>query len=270
MKIFAIIDPVIEKEIAYFFYYERENTYYIEINDDISEWDAPFIIDSYIRRKDFVMTHEDSLRFISQRIVPCDRQNIGAVLKDNGLEEYDEAKLFILADGRCAQDDCCIRQIRYAQLPDKIKARREKRIAAAIQVDERSFLISLADGSAAVLELGQEVSDVFESNVLRRLMAYRSKFSEIKVLCCGAELGIEYGPALTYEQAAELSVKLPFDMEVLRTFVLQNLMTTNDLTDSMGCSRQNINDLVMRGKLNPVDINARVQLFDRREYMALQ
>ena len=42
---------------------------------------------------------------MQQRIVPTDRQNLGEILRDNGLKEYDEFELLMLATGRCAQDD---------------------------------------------------------------------------------------------------------------------------------------------------------------------
>ena len=42
--------------------------------------------------------------WVQQRIVPTDRQNLGQVLKENGLSEYDEFELLMLAEGRCAQD----------------------------------------------------------------------------------------------------------------------------------------------------------------------
>lgn len=41
---------------------------------------------------------------MQQRIAPTDRQNLGQILKDNGLDEYDEFQLLMLANGRCVQD----------------------------------------------------------------------------------------------------------------------------------------------------------------------
>lgn len=47
--------------------------------------------------------------WVRQRIVPPDRQNIGQILKANGLEEYDEFSLLMFGSGRCAQDDYCFK-----------------------------------------------------------------------------------------------------------------------------------------------------------------
>ena len=42
--------------------------------------------------------------WVQQRIIPSDRQNLGRILKDNGLDSYDEFKLLTMTDGRCSQD----------------------------------------------------------------------------------------------------------------------------------------------------------------------
>ncbi len=84
------------------------------------------MLDSYVRRSQWTIGMDDTRLFISQRIVPQDRQNIGMVLKDNGLEDYDEAKLFVLSDGRCAQDECYIKQISEEEVDESVRKRRER------------------------------------------------------------------------------------------------------------------------------------------------
>ena len=46
-----------------------------------------------------------SRRWVEERIVPPSRQNIGQVLKANGLVEYDDFALLVHGMGRCSQDD---------------------------------------------------------------------------------------------------------------------------------------------------------------------
>lgn len=40
--------------------------------------------------------------------MPPERQNIGQILRANGLKEYDEFPLLLKNDGRCCQDECYI------------------------------------------------------------------------------------------------------------------------------------------------------------------
>ncbi len=55
------------------------------------------------------------------RIIPTDQQNLGQVLKENGLKEYDEYSLLMLSMGRCAQDDYYLAPIEDGELPKEIK-----------------------------------------------------------------------------------------------------------------------------------------------------
>ncbi|MEC4175095.1 helix-turn-helix transcriptional regulator [Adlercreutzia sp. R7] len=55
--------------------------------------------------------HDLSLRWVQERIPPPGRQNIGQVLKANGLDEYDEFALLMSSMGACAQDDFLLREV---------------------------------------------------------------------------------------------------------------------------------------------------------------
>lgn len=57
-----------------------------------------------MKRKQYTVNAYWSKVWVQQRIAPTDRQNLGQILKDNGLDEYDEFQLLMLANGRCVQD----------------------------------------------------------------------------------------------------------------------------------------------------------------------
>ena len=48
---------------------------------------------------------------------------IDQILKENGLKEYDVHRLLILADGRCAQDECFITPLRTGAFPQELSRR---------------------------------------------------------------------------------------------------------------------------------------------------
>ena len=64
--------------------------------------------------------------WVQQRIIPSDRQNLGRILKDNGLDSYDEFKLLTMTDGRCSQDYYYITAVSEKNLPDFIKKKQKK------------------------------------------------------------------------------------------------------------------------------------------------
>ena len=107
MKIFAIRDESSQeqKDLAYLLYYEQEKRFYIELPENADAWETPLLLDSFVKRGETTVNSYWSKIWVQQRIVPPDRQNIGEILRDNHLKEYDEYALLMLAMGRCAQDE---------------------------------------------------------------------------------------------------------------------------------------------------------------------
>ena len=107
MKIFAIRDETSKdnKDLAYLLYYELEKRFYIELPEDADPWETPLLLDSFVKRKEKTVNSYWSKVWVQQRIVPMDRQNLGQILRDNNVKEYDEYELLMWAMGRCAQDN---------------------------------------------------------------------------------------------------------------------------------------------------------------------
>ena len=267
MKVYAIKDKEQDrdKELGYFFYYEKSGDYYIELKKDVDEWELPFILDHYARKKMWTIDSYHSRLFISQRVIPPDRQNIGMILKEHGLEEYDEVRLFLLADGRCAQDECYIQKISYDCLPDEIKERRKKYLISASYESDGRFVVGFADGRMAYYDTDQHMED----RTISRMKHYASRLEDAYVNRPGFEVCLPGGHYLTYDEIYDKARDLPVSMNWMERFAADNLMTTQDVMEELGCSRQNVNDLVKRHRLTPVKMNAKLQLFTRRDVMRL-
>ena len=262
MKIFAIRNHDLgdDRDLGFFFYHEHGDGSYIELMEDVDEWDLPFILDHYARAGRRTVSPSHTLAFIRQRVIPSDRQNIGMILRDNGLETYDEFRLFILSDGRCAQDECYIRQISPSALPESILLRRRRRLISAATANNGSWLLGFADGRTALLE---PETCRRENTVFERLLRYRRCFDHLQLTEGGAALSPDGQCEITYDLLYEHSSPLPFDMKTLEAFALSQLVTAPDLAQQLDCSRQNISDLVRRGRLEPLPLNARVQIFSK-------
>lgn len=250
MKIFAIVDEFVNREIAYLFCCGGEDNY-IEIVDDVDEWDLPFILDHFAREGKRTIPPYWTNRWISQRIVPSDRQNLGAILKANKLDEYDELKLLIIADGRCSQDDCCIKKIDEKDLPEEIKERLKKKIVAVSVDNEKAImLVSFSNGTTGILDIAKVSSG---KDFEKRMISYLRKFSYASVKCHGACVDFSQGMEFTTSEVAENINELPFSTEMLDEYAKSRFVSTSEAMEILGCSRQNIDDLVKRGRLNVVE-----------------
>lgn len=100
-----------EKDIAFLYYNEEKKEFEIEIPEATESREAPLIIAAFIEKGQRRIGKEWSLRWVQERIIPPNRQNIGQILKANNMTEYDEFQFLLKCQGRCCQDDCYIVEI---------------------------------------------------------------------------------------------------------------------------------------------------------------
>ena len=48
---------------------------------------------------------------MKQRVIPPEWQNIGQILRKNGMESYDEFPLLCMNQGRSCQDECYLVEV---------------------------------------------------------------------------------------------------------------------------------------------------------------
>ena len=84
----------------------------IDINEEATAEDVPMLFVPFVREHKLRIGDKWTKRWIEERIVPPSRQNLGEVLKANGLEFYDAMALFIAGEGKCEQDDFFIREVK--------------------------------------------------------------------------------------------------------------------------------------------------------------
>ena len=266
MKISVIKDDKIAgKDLGYLFYYEQSGKFFIEIPDHLDEWEAPLILSSMVRREIRSVDAYWSGVWVQQRIVPVDRQNLGQILRDNGLDEYNPYKLLMLGHGRCAQDSCYVKSIKEKDLPEEIRARSLHKVESVVPLSGEKLLVGFRDGSLQLLEKD------FCVRIQQRLQAYFqafSSFSEAAVETGGN--GITWGEGLTlsaellYHPEGQLGLK----REDLQKLIVQEVLTTTEACSMIGCSRQYLDELVRKKKLQPVKSDVRNRLFWRSEIAA--
>lgn len=104
------------KTVGYLYYDEEREEYTIEIPKNVKSYEAPPIISDFIQKGQYKIGKDWSRRWVCQRVIPPERQNIGQISKANHMTEYDELPLLLKNQGRCCQDECYITE-EIAKLP---------------------------------------------------------------------------------------------------------------------------------------------------------
>ena len=69
------------------------------------------ILSDFIQKGKREIDSRWSLRWVQERVTPPERQNIGQILKNNGMKFYSEFPLLLKNQGRSCQDECYIEQM---------------------------------------------------------------------------------------------------------------------------------------------------------------
>lgn len=92
--------------------YETDTkVFHLSIPKDIDLIKSPILLSAYAENGIFELNDRQSLEWVQQRIFPPDRVNIGQILRECGLTEYDEHSLLRALHGRCVQDWLYIEEV---------------------------------------------------------------------------------------------------------------------------------------------------------------
>ena len=266
MKIFAIRDEsVIEQiDLAYLLYYEVEKRFYIELPENADPWETPLLLSSFIKKRETSINSYWSKIWVQQRIVPTDRQNLGQVLRDNNLKEYDEFSLLMLSMGRCAQDDYYLVPIEETQLPEKILRRFDRLIEDVIPLDNFALLVFFRDGSVKKCSIIDRYKNAPSFQVLFKNEDY---FYAINLQPGGH--GVEWDVNLRISAATlyRTGEKIPLTASDFRNFVVHRVVNVAEAAEILNCSRQNIDYLTKTGKLHPIKSSGKNTLYLKSEIL---
>ena len=265
MKIFVIKsdDKTIREDLAYLFYYEKKKQFIIELPDDADYWETPMLLSAFVKRGEYTVDSKWSKIWVQQRIVPTDRQNLGQILKENKLKEYDEFELLVLGKGRCAQDDYYIEQITEEQIPASIKERANKRIEEVVPLDDFQLLVFFSNGKVKKCD----VRKCFDKKEALSTFMVRSPsmFDYARIKVGGYGVYWEENMFISDVELYEIGEEIPLTMDDFKNFVSHRVINTAEASELLNCSRQNIDDLIRRDKLHPVKSTEKNKLFIKNE-----
>lgn len=260
MRVFALRDSENKrlKNLAYLFYYKKSKQFFFELSQNVDSWKLPLLLSSFAARKTYTVAPYWSRLWVQQRIVPPDRQNIGHVLKEYNLKEYDEFKLLMIDSGACAQDSYYLQGIKEDDCPAEIRNRREKRVADILAVENFRMIVFFMNGKTKNLDF-------------RRILQNDVRFAPIlqdKRLFRRAELqpgghGIQWGTDLCimYPTLYKMGKPVNIKLKDILSFIDLRVVNTIEAMKILNCSRQGISSFVDNGKLSSIKSGKKDRLF---------
>lgn len=262
MKVCRIVDEYDNKEVGYLLYYKRSDSFSVEISPELSAADATLFLEYFVEKGILSLGPEWSRRWVEARIVPRDRQNLGIILKDNGLSHYDAFRLLVLAEGRCAQDDCAVFQIKPEAMPEWLRERLSKRIDFVHAIEPSELVLMFRDETIWRVDIG---IDMEEDGMLGAYLAKPGVFSCAELLPGGT--GVTWNgyvdiPAWALSGRGE---RLPLTCSEFKSMVKKFVMDTSEVCDELECSRQYVNQLVKESDLSVLKESNNARLYARSE-----
>ena len=132
------------------FYDAERDEWGIQIVEGAGPEEVPFLFSSFVERGERAIGPAWARRWVAERVVPPGRQNLGEVLRANGLREYSEFALLAIGKGACSQDYFVLRGPFPVDddgeiLDDRRQLRQSIGRAVAAARREQTFLVHVRD-----------------------------------------------------------------------------------------------------------------------------
>ena len=266
MKIFAIRDETdnTRKDLAYLLYYETDKRFYIELPENTDPWETPLLLSSFAQKGEHTINSYWSRLWVQQRIVPSDRQNIGQILRDNGLKSYDEYELMMLCAGRCEQDDYYLVPMDESALPEEIVHRFRTKVEDVVPLQNCCLLVFFRDGTVRKCDLTKYFEKTQRFSILGKRPEY---FSRVQMQTGG--YGVQWDENLSVSDSMlyKMGKRIPLTADDFKAFASERIINAAEAAEILNCSRQYINELVKTGKLHPIKASEKNTLFLKSEVL---
>jgi len=135
------------------------------------------------------------------------------------------------------------------------------KVTEAVPLDNMELLVFFEDGKIKKFDVKMLLPDYPEFEALKN----PDLFDLVKVEPGG--YGISWNEDLDCSEGElyENGIDIPLSLSDFCSFIKHNLLTTSEASVLLGCSRQNIEDLIKRNKLHPVRTLPNGRLFLRSE-----
>ena len=251
MRVFAIYDKDLERKeaIGYLYCYERSGSYVIELCEDINEWEAPILFQGLVKKGIYTVPKDISLLWVRERVIPSGRQNIGMILKNAKLKEYNERALLALADGKCSQDQCMVTEISEKEVPESIAKRMDSNVSECFLSEDGEIICLFRDNITSKIDLHVLA---MENKKIQQLFKKKELLDSVRVGVGGYSVAFQDYVEIPKEILREKRWILPISATDFYRFVHNNIINSVNAYESMGCSKQNLSYLVKTKRIEPV------------------
>ncbi|MBR0145822.1 MAG: hypothetical protein IJM25_04070 [Eubacterium sp.] len=260
MKIYEIINEEDLLSVGVLLYYEKEHTFLIELSASLDEWTAPILFSRYVREGIYSIPRDISRLWVMARVVPSDRQNIDAILRNHKLGSYDEMKILEIAEGRCSQDSLAIR--RLSELPDYVTERMKKNVVECFITEDEALLIFFADETIRKVKRS-ELSKFDSIEGMDAVLTNDSLYRSCKIGTGGYFVTFNDSIDLPATGLYATGEQIPLRRSDFVSFVKRNTLDTSESCSLLGCSRQNIAYMVKQNQLTPLREDVKGTLYSK-------
>ncbi len=251
MKVYAIYDEELARTdaIGYLFCYEKSNSYIIELCSDLNEWEAPLLFQGLVKKGIYTIPKDIAFLWVKERVIPNGRQNIGLILKNANIKEYNERILLDLSCGRCAQDSCFINEISENEIPPNIKQRDLINVSECFLTENEQIICLFKDDIACKIDLHQMLNN---HSKVKHLLNNKELLHSVKVGVGGYSIVFNDSIEIMNTELRKEEWILPISASVFYQFVNSNIVNSAQACETLECSRQNLSYLLKKEKVKPV------------------
>lgn len=263
MKSYAIYDEDLDRRlIGCLFYYEKSESFIIELSEELDEWEAPLLFQGLVREKKYTVPRDVSLMWVKERVIPSGRQNIGSILRNHKLKDYNEMALLSLSKGRCSQDNCYIAEIETEKIPNNIKGRMKKNLWECFPTEDNQLVCLFRDDVVKKVELLRLVKQYKE---LSHVLKNRKLLDSVKIGVGGYSVVFDDFIEVQVADLRATGQSIPLSSGDFYNFARRNILDTTKTCDMLQCSRQNMSYLVKEKKITPIIYGTKENLYLKGE-----
>lgn len=229
MKIFSIKNK--KETYGYLFINHDYDDCYIELIEDLDYY--PIFFKQFVDKRKYIINSYWTYKWIGERIIPLERQNINTILKENNINYYNELKMLISSKGYSSMDDNFIEPIKYDFLDEQIKKRRERLI--------KDFII-IKSSKKIVVFLENDESKIFD--YCSDTIPFINQF--------GSEIIFTVKERYDYDYIFKNTPNSIFMFSDLKDYIELNLLSSSDITNTYGFKRQYLQTIKKKYKINPI------------------
>ena len=268
MKSYAIYDEDLDRStaIGYLFYYEKAESFIIEMCDDLDEWEAPLLFQKFIREKRYTISRDVSFMWVKERVIPSGRQNIGSILKNHRLSSYNEMAFLNLSKGRCSQDSCYIVEISEEKIPENLLDRRKRNILECFPTEDNQLICLFKDDVVKKIDISLFREQYMEvSHILKN----RALLESLKIGVGGYSIVFNDSIEIQSLDLRANGSTIPLTSKDFYNFVRRNVIDTTKTCDILQCSRQNLSYMIKEKKIKPIICGTKGNLYMKGEIDSL-